>query len=356
MFAHMFRVLYFGETCPVIENDQNTWNCGSVGESYLESFSMFLTDGGWGFDGNRFRTHDKEYYLTFAFAFIVGVLLLNIVIAEVSNRFTDVQNDAEKAFWLHRLSLVQEIESLCFQMKRCASCPFFSISYCANRHIDDPNPHERTALQSQLSEPKQINYKIEGMERFSFLVPPSYREQERFQSNAELRCFTDWWFSTNSDAEKPTFIDRIYAFYWYSYMDEVIFPGKVFERIFLGFRYNKDISTEFPRYTLHVLFAKIVAWIVFVMHIFVAVIMLPLGGIFFGLLWPEAVKKWLFHGNIYSKEQSKNVSVQMEILLQQNRALQQQNRGLLEDNKILKSLLVGIKNERSLEADECVAS
>ncbi len=359
MFAHMFSVPYFGKVCPTNKEDRNTWNCGNFWDSYLQSFSMFLTDGYWGFTDeygfdDRFRKHKTDYYLTIFFAFIVGVLLLNIVIAEVSNRFTDVQNDAEKAFWLHRLSLVQEIESLCFQLKRYSTHSFCLCRKSANGYLqkEENTPLQRTLSTSSHGQ-KPLDNDGTGMERFCFLASPSYHEQERFQDDEELRNFTDWWFSTGDQVlvHRPNFTERMLVFYNYSQWDEVIFPGKVFERIFLGFKYNAVLSTEAPNMFV-VLLVKIVAWIFFCVHIFVAVITF-ISGLFFGFLWPKPMKKWLFHGDIHSKEQSKDVSVQMEILQQQSSELQQQNRelkqhirGLLEDNKILKDFLLGGDKER----------
>ena len=110
MFAHMYRVKYFGEDCSdasiVAITSEDIWkSCGTVAQSYQKSIFMFLS-GDWDF------VNRPGLGLTYAFAFIIGVLLLNIVIAVVNNEFTDVQNAAENVFWDRRLSLMQEIDSM----------------------------------------------------------------------------------------------------------------------------------------------------------------------------------------------------------------------------------------------------
>lgn len=302
MFAHMFRVEYFGDklNCTNMpSNMTDVWECGNVTDTYWESVSMFLTDGVWGFESETFTIGEKGFHLKFVYAFVVGVLLLNIVIAVVSNKFTDVQNDAERVFWLHRLSLVQEFESLWTFL--------FSVCGFRSRNYDPINSND-VPINSN-----DVPIKSGTIKRFSFLVMPSQSEQERFLDDTVLQTFTDWWFSAKGQREKPVLFERMYMFYSYSNLDDVIFPGKAFERVFLGLKYDGSLKDKSEKKVklISVGFVRIIAWVVFILHMLLAVVVF-IAGLLFGIFWPEPMKKYMFHEDIYSKELSKTVSMQLQ--------------------------------------------
>ena len=72
--------------------------------------AMFLTQD---FESSRLdlsETSLAHVIIAFTFAGIVGILMLNILIAVISNIFSSVQKQGEKEFWLNRLDFISQIE------------------------------------------------------------------------------------------------------------------------------------------------------------------------------------------------------------------------------------------------------
>jgi hypothetical protein len=57
-------------------------------------------------------TGAQSVLLMTIFAFAIGILLLNIIIALISNVFTEVEQNGQRAFWLKRLRFMNELQSL----------------------------------------------------------------------------------------------------------------------------------------------------------------------------------------------------------------------------------------------------
>jgi hypothetical protein len=51
-------------------------------------------------------------YLAMMFAFTMGIILMNMVIAVISNKYTEVEAKSEIAFWESRLRYIVEVESM----------------------------------------------------------------------------------------------------------------------------------------------------------------------------------------------------------------------------------------------------
>jgi hypothetical protein len=51
-------------------------------------------------------------YLAMIFAFTMGIILMNMVIAVISNKYTEVEAKSEIAFWESRLRYIVEVESM----------------------------------------------------------------------------------------------------------------------------------------------------------------------------------------------------------------------------------------------------
>ena len=77
-------------------------------DSYFHSFSMVFTND-WSFLDKATGAH--SVLMTF-FAFTIGILLLNIIIALISNVFTEVEQNGQREFWLKRLRFINELQSL----------------------------------------------------------------------------------------------------------------------------------------------------------------------------------------------------------------------------------------------------
>jgi len=262
MFAHAFRAQYNGEECLNLGSEELSseypWtSCSTLLQSYLKAFNMFLTTANWNFDEQQGGT------LTFLYAFIISVLLLNIIIAIVSNKFTDVQNTATKVFWEHRLSLITEIE------------PLWNFASTLHALLQENPTDERG-------------------KRFSFLEKSSAHD---VRSNQKLQDFLDWWFSpVNREVQQHFLTTRLYIYYRYSVWEDIIYPGAVFERIVLGLKYEE--KKQSVRLSFFIKFVKITSYLLFVLYAFIMIIIVVCGWLSFGLLFPKSMKEKMFHVRI----------------------------------------------------------
>ena len=83
-------------------------------DSYFHSFSMVFTND-WSFLDKATGAHSV---LMIIFAFFIGILLLNIIIAVISDGFTEVKQNGQRAFWLKRLRFISELQSLNVVLQR----------------------------------------------------------------------------------------------------------------------------------------------------------------------------------------------------------------------------------------------
>jgi hypothetical protein len=105
-----------GTSVPVVDcfsdlSDEDYYNGGwmcRLKDSYFHSFSMVFT-GDWSFLDKATGAHST---LMIFFAFTIGIFLLNIIIALISNVFTEVEQNGQRAFWLKRLRFISELQSL----------------------------------------------------------------------------------------------------------------------------------------------------------------------------------------------------------------------------------------------------
>jgi hypothetical protein len=83
------------------------------------------------------------------FAFVIGILLLNVIIAVVSNVYTDIESNSQKAIWASRLRFVNELGSMGSAFSCLNLCSFeegssSSRSYPERRILSqwDPRGHD----------------------------------------------------------------------------------------------------------------------------------------------------------------------------------------------------------------------
>merc|ERR1740124_1599331 len=207
MFAHAFRAMHFEETCIKTDLDLPSvdgWkSCSTIGQSYTQALIWLLSSDTWDF------TEGAGLVLTCIYALIMGVILLNMIIAIVNDIFTKVQNEAQTAFWENRLSTTIEIEAM-------------------------------LGIYTPLDKYLKKTFKFSETTRFNFLVASS---QSADVGNS--KSFFNWWFSPVAMSDKiPTLRMRLQAFYSYSLWDDIIYPGEVLERILLGVNYDFDDNSE----------------------------------------------------------------------------------------------------------------
>jgi hypothetical protein len=116
-FAHMYYAAGppSGIKCPygsepALNDDkyvEGGWTC-ELSDSYFKSFTML-------FNG-EFAFFDKvsgvSSTLSIIFACVIGIILLNILIAVVNDSFVKVEGNSENAFWLGRLRFVNELTDI----------------------------------------------------------------------------------------------------------------------------------------------------------------------------------------------------------------------------------------------------
>lgn len=118
--------------------------CGRA-DSYFQSVAMLL-GGDWVFFDNNKGLHSE---LAMIFAFVIGILLLNVIIAVVSNVYTDIESNSQKAIWASRLRFVNELGSMRSAFPFLNICSFKEASssshYLPERRILsqwDPRGHD----------------------------------------------------------------------------------------------------------------------------------------------------------------------------------------------------------------------
>eukprot|EP00551_Chaetoceros_affinis_P007999 CAMPEP_0203681384 /NCGR_PEP_ID=MMETSP0090-20130426/42563_1 /ASSEMBLY_ACC=CAM_ASM_001088 /TAXON_ID=426623 /ORGANISM="Chaetoceros affinis, Strain CCMP159" /LENGTH=705 /DNA_ID=CAMNT_0050549847 /DNA_START=89 /DNA_END=2203 /DNA_ORIENTATION=+ len=92
----------------------NEWYC-HIGSSFFQSASMFVSSNYEFIDWTENKLGRDQILLTgisFFFAIVVGILLLNILIAVVSNVFTVVTEEADEAFWRTRIAFMTEVNTI----------------------------------------------------------------------------------------------------------------------------------------------------------------------------------------------------------------------------------------------------
>ena len=86
--------------------EQNSDFC-TLSDTMFNTFSLFI-----GLEEFEQIQHDNNRISLVIFLSISSILLLNVVIAIVNNSFNDIEDEAEKLFWLNRIYFVCEIESV----------------------------------------------------------------------------------------------------------------------------------------------------------------------------------------------------------------------------------------------------
>jgi hypothetical protein len=258
------------------------WNQG-ISLSYFKSLNMLLSDDIWDFGNGS----ELSSLLMLLFAFITGILLLNVLIAVISNVFTKTYDDAEKVFWENRLALT-EFSSMSKILKKI-------VKEFRKWHTDDQSD---TAA-----------------ERISFEKYPGWLKGHALLGEE----FFLYWYLYRLE-KRPPLLERLHNFYTHASWDEILFPSETFERLLYGTHYDTeyDFMTEMWKKEIdwyghkhkhglvsHLLptWAMIALWsflirctvfLTFFINLVCALVVFVLGLFSFGLLWPEPMKAWLF--------------------------------------------------------------
>jgi len=273
-FGNMFYIARLVEDRECVLQDDESgllegWFC-TVADSYFTTFTMFLSNDWVYFNKPSLSLSTQLAHL---FALVIGILLLNILIAEIGNIYTEMRERGRLAFWSRRLSYVVEI-----------SVSFSGILKLEAKNLTK-NPHDKNTLARG------------GRIVFSTISTWIYRELEKKQcvSDEETQFFL--WFLKGKNVHKPSFLSRMKVFLSRASYDEIFFPGKTFEKVLSD--------------NIH--FSRIVLSTVYPIIPLVLTIQFVLGCVSFGFYWPYWMKKTLFAGPIDAMKDSVNATKVWEL-------------------------------------------
>jgi len=268
-----FSQVYFiaGSDLDICKTDESsTWQCSET-SSLFQSFSMLLTTDYQFMQWEDPKDQTLLSIISFAFAIVVGILLLNILIAIVNNQFTRVSEESENAFWTTRLDFMNEINAIYTSMIRLV---------CSGKSDDKTTGGDTYDL-----------YRF----RFDFIQYDDDWVKLVDENDLHINNFFKWWYYAWKK-ECPPLSTRLMYFYTHASMSEILFPGKVFHNVLFGLKYNEEIkglrlSVALFLSLFHMIIGLITMIVIFVLGLFT-----------WGILWPKEINKVLFFGPVGPKD------------------------------------------------------
>lgn len=277
-FGQMFFIAGTGsESCrnDFDSTEPKEWQCGAA-SSFFQSFAMLLTTDYMFMDWESVSQPSGNgavmslpwlSMISFLFATIVGILLLNILIAVVSNVFTKVSEESENAFWTTRLDIMVEVNMIRNFV--------LNITNQSTKRKQDQKKKEN----SQEIDNTKVR-KDDEVEKIKVRKDFAQYDDDWMHykcKKVHLDLFYNWWYYSWKK-ERPQFRTRMWYFYNHATMNEIFFPGKVYQNMLFGKKYNeKLVGTK-----------ACIALIISVIHLFfglvVAIIMFILGTQFYSNL------------------------------------------------------------------------
>ena len=252
----IFFIASAGDRC----NDQGTeWEC-NISSSYFQSFAMLLTTNFEFLDWKPVNW--QQTAVSFCFAIVVGILLLNILIAKISNVFTEVTDESQTAFWTNRLEFVAEVNAI---MR---------------------NPIMRKLIPEGIVHPE---------EKGSRRPLGAYEEEwvmKCHDENMTKDFFMWWYYAWKKDNKRPPLRTRLKYFYKYGSMEDIMLPGQVFQNILFGRKYNEELKGA------NLLIATSLSYLHYLAGFIYAVVVFVLGLVSFGFFWPKEMNEVLFFGPV----------------------------------------------------------
>ena len=263
-FVHMLHASTNWEERNCVDNGGEESQClgPSLRDSYYATFSEFLNPAALFADEDYLRNNISHMVLAFFFAFVIQIILFNMLMAQVVCSYSESEAAGRSAFWQKRYHYILMMGSIYkFVMFRKKEKPLTS----STAHEYEDGEDER---------------KI-PVKRFAFSSP----NFEVFP--ADYYHFRKWWLK---DSTAPNFSTRLKYFLSWASWEEILVPGPSFERVISGGK--KDEQNHISRAILYLVFPIIVV---------TNVICFILGLVSFGYLWPKWMKTILFSGKVELK-------------------------------------------------------
>lgn len=298
-------------------NQELNWTC-NLSSSYAQTFSILITSN-WSFldeEAEGFQTS-----ISYAFAFIVGILLLNVLIAVINNAFSTIERSGDLEYWRYRLSFENETQFLYSigvtfirPLKR-VMCDGFSLlfkykSVNVTEHDTKKNKENKLPQRPRLGAENRVNSMRDYFFTESSFEDPMYQTVTRIRFDnfsldqfnvlleSDQKQFFEWWYNCNENSEIPSFKCRLLYYFTRASWDEIIFPGQSFENIIMGIKFREDGSG------MRFIFARIFSYMLFILNIIILIMLFIVGMLTFGICWPMRMKERLFFGPLATNQKN----------------------------------------------------
>jgi len=352
--------------------EERDWTC-SLGNSYFESAVMFF-GGDWVYLDSYEGAHS---WLSMIFAFIVGILLLNIIIALISNAFTEIEGNSAKAFWVNRLNFVIGLDII-----KSMFTPLTKVlDFCQG-----PLEKWRGAL------PEERAGHIRYVDVYTNQIDPRYKElyldvdidkallsaldwfycvpTKDAQGNCVYSVITKkedgaWGVKTDKEGAKcPSPVQRIVFIFSVLQWQEILPPSKECRKILVGKSYPEDFvikgdpsddkSKESHDYYL-ILGSYLAGLFFFLFSIIGLLVAFSLGLVTGGYFWPKEIKRYLFCADIEDKigETAKIVTLEADKIRMELIESQKHNRTeIVKESKENMMEVMASKKKTTMEVGE----
>lgn len=311
------------DTCKV--NDENfdrelNWTC-NLSSSYAQTFSILITSN-WSFldeEAEGFQTS-----ISYAFAFIVGILLLNVLIAIINNAFSNIERSGDLEYWRYRLSFENETQLLysigatfvrplgrivCEGWTLLFQDGLKSVSSKKKKAFNrrpklEPEIRSNSIRDYFFSESSIRDLKDIAISRIRFdtFSIHEFNTLEDYEQN----LFFNWWFDY-PDSYLPSIKQRLWYYFTRASWDEIIFPAQSFENILIGIRFHEEGSG------IRFVIARTLTYFSFMLNIIMLVVLFMLGLFTFGICWPRKMKERLFFGPLSPNQKNEHALLRLEM-------------------------------------------
>ena len=255
------------------------------------TFTMFVSQE---FDTSLLEEPSHVILVVVAFSFvgIVGILLLNILIAVVSNVFQRVQLGGQKAFWLKRLDLFIQFHTLRSRIFKWINSRISSQW----TKLDMSRERNRT---------KKLDMRRERNRTFKFFEDHKtkfFEDHKRGhpKRDKKFELFLKWFYDiddSNLDTPTPRWHIRLFYYFSRASWDEIMFPGDEFEKLVLGIKFHDKVGKNLKWFPTH----YILSYLTCLLSVVAVILVFTLGVVTFGLCWPTPIRSYLFHGPVTLK-------------------------------------------------------
>lgn len=261
----------------------SVWPCPrNLPDTYSAVFRMFLKNDVELDVFADWKHHDAIFvkWISYAYAFMVSILLLTVLIAVVTGVFDEVTEMGAKEFWYNRYGYIVTKKAILkhLQLLEIPRDDHIKNQGTSISHLSDSRKHFF---------PRRLKFSSFNVESFN-----------KYQSDlsGEEFCFFQWWFKNDAIDYKS----RIEFFWYRSEVQDIIFPGLVFEKVVCNFSLDGEDTIIRGLLRMFLFFVYTPCVLIMFAGLFV------IGLVTFGLLWPQWMKERLIYGPVLSDSDISN--------------------------------------------------